>query len=79
MTHQPSLLKSNVLPQPFVDEWDRLEVEHKRRPIVEVEAVESRHFRWTIALKVNGKRVAMVNREDLVQAARDAWALAPQK
>lgn len=79
MTRQPSLLKSNVLPQPFVDEWDRLELEHNKRPVVEVEGAHCYMGRWTLAMKVNGKRVAMVNREDLVAAAQEAWKLAPHK
>lgn len=64
------------LPPAFVDEWLRLERAHKVNTTVLVESVVRVKFGVTIALRINGKTFAVMNRSNDEAAARDLFTLA---
>lgn len=64
------------LPPAFVDEWLRLERAHKVNADVRVDTVVRKPFGITIALKVDGKRFAVINRANDEVAARDLFTQA---
>lgn len=74
MTEQASLF-GPTLPQEFVDEWRRLEAEADSSPaVLSAISVERKAMGWWIVLQVKGRKLAVANRADLVQAARDLFA-----
>jgi hypothetical protein len=64
------------LPPAFVDEWLRLERAHKVNADVRVDSVVRVRFGVTIALRIDGKRVAVINRSNDEAAARDLFSMA---
>jgi hypothetical protein len=68
---QPSLFDLATLPAAFHDEWRALE----GSAFVVVASVD-RGGVWTICLHTNNKRVAVIARDDVRQAARDLHAQA---
>jgi hypothetical protein len=68
---QPSLFNNAPLPATFLDEWHAI----GGAPFVVVASVE-RGAAWTICLHTNNKRVAVIARDDVRQAARDLHAQA---
>ena len=70
------LFEDHDLPPAFVDEWLRLERLHKVNADVRVESVVRKRFGVTIALKVDGRMHAVINRQNDEAAARDLFAQA---
>lgn len=68
---QPSLFDNAPLPATFLAEWQAI----GGSPFVVVASVE-RVGVWTICLHTNNKRVAVIARDDVRQAARDLHAQA---
>jgi hypothetical protein len=68
---QPSLFDNAPLPAAFLEEWRALE----GSAFAVVASVE-RGGAWTICLHTNNKRVAVIARDDVRQAARDLHAQA---
>ncbi len=64
------------LPPDFVAEWLRLERLHKVNATVLVESVVRVKFGVTIALRVDGRLHAVINRSNDEAAARDLFAQA---
>lgn len=73
MTRQPSLLSSSSLPPPFEEAWTALERLHGKHDVVEVDTVVFDRGRTTIALRIAGKKFAVLSRSDLEVAARDLF------
>lgn len=68
---QPSLFDNAPLPAAFLAEWRAI----GGIPFVVVASVETQGL-WTICLHTNNKRVAVIARDDVRQAARDLHAQA---
>jgi hypothetical protein len=68
---QPSLFSNAPLPAAFLAEWHAI----GGAPFVVVASVERGEL-WTICLHTNNKRVAVIARDDVRQAARDLHAQA---
>jgi hypothetical protein len=73
MSEQASLFGPS-LPTEFVIEWRRLEREHDRSPaVLAAEQVTRKAMGWWLVLRIGTRRLAVANRVDLVQAARDLF------
>lgn len=64
------------LPPAFVDEWLRLERAHKVNATVLVDSVVRVKFGVTIALRIDGKKFAVIQRTSPEAAARDLFTQA---
>jgi hypothetical protein len=73
MSEQTSLF-GPTLPPEFVAEWRRLEAARDMpKAVLSAEMAERKAMGWWLVLRVSGRRVAVANRADLVQAARDLF------
>jgi hypothetical protein len=75
MTEQRSLFTADLPPE-FVDEWQRLESITRKRGVVVVDAVVRVKGACTIALRVDGKKFAVIQRTSPEAAARDLFTQA---
>ena len=73
MMQQPFLFGGATLPEEFHAAWSGVERERQHVAVVKILTAEMRAGRWTIHMRVDGVRVAVVHREDLAQAARDLF------
>jgi hypothetical protein len=64
------------LPPAFVEAWLHLERKHKVNADIRVVEVVRKRFGVTIALRIDGKTYAVINRANDEAAARDLFAQA---
>ncbi len=76
MIQQPFLFGGATLPDAFHEAWRAIEAERMHHAVTKILTAELRAGRWTIHMRVDGKNIAVVHRDDLAQAARDLFNFA---